>query len=361
MFALEPERVRHILVVKLSSLGDIVHVTPCLRALRQRFPQARVLMAVDRCFADVVRHNPHIDGLIESDPHCSGWLRRPLHTRRSLSQLSGPRFDLAIDFQGVRRSALFVYLSHARFQAGRGGLRPGWDVVVHPRTGQHAVTVCADIARALNVPIHDLAPEVFLSPQADAILCKLLTSVDLPGDGFLLINPFSRWRSKEWPLDRYAQLIRRITHDWGLPVVLTGSHERTRQAEHLLDLIRSHRVVSLVGRLSLAQALCLYRHAGVMVTGDSGPMHIAAALGTRLIALFGPTLPECTGPWGPGHRIIQKRKPPTHHTYLKDLTNEYIGSIDVASVYQAVAETLTEGNWGKQTPCTFTTDRRGVV
>jgi ADP-heptose:LPS heptosyltransferase len=342
MLTVEPEQVRRILVVKLSSLGDIVHVTPCVRALRHRFPHAHIVMAIDQCFADVVRCNPHLDGLIESDPRCSGWLARLLQTRHALSRHTRPRFDLAIDFQGVRRSALYVYLSHARLQGGRGGWRPGWNVVCAPRAGQHAVTVCADIAQALDIPVENLSPEVFLSEEADATVHTLLTSMDVPAKDFLLVNPFSRWRSKEWPLSRYADLIRRITHEWTLPVVLSGSRDRCGQAEQLYRLIGSRRVVSLVGRLTLAQALCLYQRAGVMVTGDSGPMHVAAALGTKLIALFGPTLPECTGPWGEGHRIIQERRPPTHHTYLNDDGGEYMRAIEVEVVYNAVAEVLAD-------------------
>lgn len=342
MFAIESGSVRRVLVVKLSSLGDIVHVTPCLRALRRHFPAARIDLAVGSCYADLVRNDPNLDGLVEAEPRRLGWLARARATRRSLRGQLTEGYDLAIDYQGALRSALHVYLSGARVRAGRGGLRPGWQCVVRPDLRRHAVEVCAEITRAIGVPITDLTPEVFLCPRADAALATLLARAGLPGDGFLLVNPFSRWRSKEWPLDRYAELIRRLTADAKMPAVVSGSSERAADTATLLDLVGPGRAVSLVGRLSLAEAMCLYRRAAVMVTGDSGPMHVAAALGTRLVALFGPTHPERTGPWGVGHRVIQKSRPAHHHAYREDPGCEHIGAIDVGTVHRAVVEALAE-------------------
>src|SRR5262245_13940292 len=137
MSRLDPAAVRSILAVKLSSLGDVVHVTPCLRALRRQFPHARLALAVDAAHAPVVRHNPHRDEII-SPPGRPGRWRRLLAIRRALA---GRAFDLAIDFQGTGRSALWVYLSRASVKAGRGGCRPGWDVPVRPDLARHAVRV----------------------------------------------------------------------------------------------------------------------------------------------------------------------------------------------------------------------------
>jgi ADP-heptose:LPS heptosyltransferase len=342
MRALDPGSVRRILVVKLSSLGDIVHVTPCLRALRRHFPSARIDMAVGACHADLVRQDPNLDGLIESEPRRLGWLARARATRRSLRPYRGTGYDLAIDYQGALRSALHVYLSGARVRAGRGGFRPGWQCVVRPDLRLHAVEVCAGITRALGVPITDLTPEVFLCPHADASLATLLAQAGLPGEGFLLVNPFSRWHSKEWPLDRFAELIRRLTADAKVPVAVSGAAERVADASALLELLGPGRAVSLVGRLSLAEAMCLYRRAAVMVTGDSGPMHVAAAQGTRLVALFGPTHPERTGPWGAGHCVIQKSRPARHHAYREDADRTHIGAIEVGTVYRALVAALIE-------------------
>jgi ADP-heptose:LPS heptosyltransferase len=99
--------------------------------------------------------------------------------------------------------------------------------------------------------------------------------------------------------------------------------------------------IGVVGGLPLEESLALFRRARLMVTGDTGPMHCAAALGVPVIALFGPTWPERTGPWGPGHRIIQRSRPPTHHAFRTDLEGRHIRAIDVATVHRAVLDALT--------------------
>jgi len=349
--AIQPEDIQRILVVKRSSLGDIVHFTPCLRALRAWAPRAQIIMVVDRCFADVVREDPHVDGLVEVGGSSGTWLARLRSLWPSLDRYRQPRFDLAIDFQGKPNSALYVYLSRARYQAGRGTVRPGWDCVVHPDVKRHAVHVCAEIAAAVGVPVIDLDPHVYLAPEADAALAGRLASTGLPPDGFLLINPFTRWHSKEWPRDRYARLVHMLVRDTQLPVVITGGRDRRKESRQLMSLLDPGAAISLVGQLSLAEAMCLFGRAAVMVTGDSGPMHIAAALGTKLVALFGPTLPERTGPWGAGHRVIQKRRPVSHHAYARDRAGTHIRAIEIEPVYQAVMDALDE----------WTTSRREMI
>jgi heptosyltransferase-1 len=339
---LEPASIRSILAVKLSSLGDIVHVTPCLRALRKRFPQARIVMAVDRPFAGVVRCNPHLDGLLEADPEARGAAGKILQTRRALTQLPDRRFDLAIDFQGRPRSALWVYLSRAGIQAGNGNWRPGWQLTMQPDLGRHAVRRCATVLQELGVPVDDLEPEVVVSPLADARAGQRLAEVAVEPAGFVLFNPFSRWPSKEWPLACWIELVQRIRGELGLQPVIVGGPEEMQRAERLMAELPPGSAVSLVGRLRLDEALAVYRRARLMVTGDSGPMHLAAALGTPVVALFGPTWPESTGPWGDGHRVIQAHRPASPHAYRTDPQGEYIGAIAVETVFQVVVGKLLE-------------------
>jgi ADP-heptose:LPS heptosyltransferase len=331
---------RKILLVKLSSLGDLVHVTPVLRALRRQAPAAQILMAVEGRFASVLRYNPNIDGIIEASSTARGWLPRLLDARRALSRHVRPRFDAALDFQGRWRSAVWLYTSRARVMAGRGGVRPGWHTAVQPDMEKHAVQVCAEVAEKLGLEVGDLEPEIFHCPRADLQVGKILESAGVAPDGFVLINPFSRWRSKEWILERYAELMRRLGVVRDLDIVISGGTDRTDDAERLLAGVRNKRVTSLVGRLTLEQAICLYRRARLMVTGDSGPMHVAAALGTPVIALFGPTLPEQTGPWGRHCRVMQRLRPPHHHTYLTDSRREHMAAIDLDTVHAAVIDGL---------------------
>lgn len=331
---------KRVLVVKLSSLGDVVHVTPCLRAIRQFLPYAKIVMATDRRFAAVVRHNPHLDAIIESGDTRIGVLSDLFRIVQELSPFRDRPFDLSIDFQGTRRSAMWVYASRATWKAGRGKVRPGWTLALQPDLNKHAILVCAEIANAVGVRVVDLQPEIFLSEKDDQELLATLKEHGAPEDGFVIVNPFNRWPSKTWPFERYAQTVRRLREDFRVPVVITGGPGEGQEAAEFMRYLPAGTATSLVGELSLGQALCLYRRALLMVTGDSGPMHAAAALGTRVVALFGPTLPERTGPWGEGHKVIQKMRPPFHHAYRADGGRMYMHAIDVETVYAAIAATL---------------------
>ena len=346
MTSCPPASVRRLLAVKLSSMGDIVHVTPCLRALRAAYPAASIAMAVDRRFAALVRDSPHLDEVIEVDPgegRLAGWLEPWRH----LADRRRPRFDLAIDFQGTRRSASWIYASGARVRAGRrhraGQWRPGWRRVVTAAAGRHAVRVCADVAASVGAPVRDLDPELRVPPGAEERLGARLAAAGLPASGFVLINPFTRWPSKSWPVDRYRALLLKLAESVPTPIVLHAGPGEEPGLQALADIVAPcGRAAAIIAAPPLDEALALFRRARLMVSGDTGPMHCAAALGTRVVALFGPTWPECTGPWGSGHRVIQSSRPATPDTYRTDDAGVHIRAIDVLTVYHQILEALHE-------------------
>jgi len=327
---------RRVLAVKLSSLGDIVHVTPCVRALRQACPSAELLMVANRTWAPLLRSDPHVDGVIAADPARSRFLSSFIGAYRALAAQPGPRFDLAIDFQGRRRSAAWVYASQARYRVGRGGLRPGWHKVTRPDMQRHAVQVCAEIAQHAGIAVPDLEPRLFCSEAADRAVGAKLHRATAPQRGFVLANPFGRWPSKVWPVERWAVLIRRVRNELGLPVVVSGGPGEEPQANRLLALMAPSPPPSMVGQTTLEEAICLYRRALLAVSGDSGPMHAAAAVGTPVVALFGPTWPEQTGPWGAGHRVLQVSRSAFHHAYPDDAERRHIEAIDAGTVLAQV-------------------------
>ncbi|MCW5978434.1 MAG: glycosyltransferase family 9 protein [Bryobacteraceae bacterium] len=339
---LDPASVRRVLAVKLSSMGDVVHATPCLKAIRRRFPRAEILMAVEKRFAAVVRNNPHVDSLIEApvrDARALSLLRTYARLRLDFMRR---RIDLAIDFQGNRKSAVWIYACGARVKAGRGDNRPGWQHAVLPDLNQHAVRVCVAVAAAAGIPVDDPDPEVFVSPEDDDALRAILQSAGVPAEGFVAINPFAAWKSKRWPLERYARLMERIRKEADVPMIVTGGPGEEQQAAELMRMLAPGTATDLTGRLTLDEALCLYRRSRLMVTGDSGPMHVAAALGTPVVALFGPTQPERTGPWGAGHVVIQKMRPLSHHAYRDDPEGAHIRAIGVDDAWEAVFSTLAQ-------------------
>ena len=341
-------RVRRVLVVKLSSFGDVVHVTPCLRAIRRACPGAEILVAVDGTWAPALRPDPYVDGVIAADPRRRRFLPSWIDARRRLAQHPGPRFDLAVDFQGLSRSAAWIYASGARWRTGRGGRRPGWQLTVPPDLERHAVQACAGIAEHIGIAVPDLEPRLFFSAAADQAIEGALDAVGAPRSNFVLVNPFGRWRSKIWPDERWAALIRRVRVDVGVTVVVAGGPDEERAAQRLLALLSPSPPPSLVGKTSLAEAICLYRRAALVVSGDSGPAHAAAAVGTPVVALFGPTWPERTGPWGENHRVIQASRAPSHDAYRDGGARRHIEAIDVGAVLEAVAALYDQRRAGGQ-------------
>jgi ADP-heptose:LPS heptosyltransferase len=329
---------RRILAVKLSSFGDVVHVTPCLRALRRAHPDADIRVVVERRWADVLRASPDVDGLVEASSRTRVTPSYLLEIRRALAATPGP-IDLAIDFQGTRRSAAWIYASAARVKYGRGWPRPFWRRAVRPDLTRHAVEVCADVCRALAAPVDDLAPELHTSAADEQHVARVLARAGLPGDGFVVLNPFSRWDSKALDVATAAEVAMRTAALVGDTVVVSGGPEDAARAA---DVIRraGSRVVSLAGRLTLAEALCLLRRARLVISCDSGPMHAAAALGAPVVALFGPTHAERTGPWGAQHVVVQAERPPEHHAYRSDRARRYMGALTIETMLAAIEGAL---------------------
>jgi len=330
---------RRILAVKLSSFGDVVHVTPALRALRRAFPDADIRLAIERRWADVVRALPYVDGIVEASSRTRITPAYLLEIRRALAASPG-RFDLAIDFQGTRRSAAWVYSSGARVMAGRGWPRPLWRTALRPDLSRHAVEVCAEVSRCVGAPVADLAPELHTSPADEERVGRVLDAGGIPREGFVVLNPFSRWDSKGLDVATAADLAVRTAQLTGARVVVSGGPEDAERAAVVVRSAGEAHVVSLAGALTLSEALCLFRRARLMVSCDSGPMHAAAALGTPVVALFGPTHPERTGPWGREHVVVQAERPHEHHAYRSDDARRYMRALTIEAMLAAVEETL---------------------
>jgi len=158
---------------------------------------------------------------------------------------------------------------------------------------------------------------------------------DLP---FVAVNPVAFWETKLWEDQKFAELCDRITGELGIGVFLTGSEAGS------LERIRGgmkRAAVNLGGRTTLKELACLYRRAALVVTTDSGPMHLAAAMGTPVVALFGPTDPARTGPYGSGHCVIRRDLPCSPCLKKRCETRECMREIEVGEVFEAVREMLT--------------------
>ena len=179
------------------------------------------------------------------------------------------------------------------------------------------------------------------STEAEKALEQILHENGLPEKGFLVVNPFSRWPTKAWPMERYVELLPRLHGDTGLPLVISAGATEMGEAGRLVAALPTATAVSLAGQLDLGPLLALLRRARLVLTGDSGPMHAADALGTKVVALFGPTWPERAGPWRKSQIVIQRWRSPRYHAFRDPGSAIGMAAIPVEEVRTAVMAALS--------------------
>jgi lipopolysaccharide heptosyltransferase I len=292
-----------ILLIKPSSLGDIVHAFPVVSALKAQWPGAHLTWVVKRQWVELVERAEGVDRVWPVEGTVGSWLGQA-------QALRAERFDLAVDLQGLFRSGALARWSGAPMRIGFANGREGspWfytQRVEAPTTEMHAVDRYLLVAAALGVRVQGLPQFRFKIFDADRAEVRALfrhkgVALDQP---WIAMNVSARWSTKRWSLGSFAAVLDRL-HQEGLgPVVVIGSAGDRHDAEQLRALTNSP-FLDLTGAVSLGVLPALLSKAAVMITNDSGPMHIAAALGVPVAAIFGPTSAVRTGPYGAGHRVL---------------------------------------------------------
>jgi heptosyltransferase I len=291
-FDRDPDR---ILIIKPSAIGDIVHALPVLNLIRRRWPGARVSWLVTPVCADLLAGHPQIDELIifERKRFGAGW-RSP----RALAELWGflrslraGRFDLVIDMQGLFRSGWMSWASRAPVRMGFYNAREfGWLFYTHRVKNdlrEHAVKRYLDLAEAIGC---GREPVEFVLPIREAD--RMAVSAMAPAGPYAVLAPGANWPTKRWPVQNYAALVEPMRREFGLACVVAGGPGDREIAAQIPG------ATDLTGRTTLGELIALLAGAAVVVGNDSGPSHIAAALGRPLVTMYGPTSPSATGPWG---------------------------------------------------------------
>lgn len=303
----------NILIVKLSAIGDVIHTLPSLAALRRLYPDAHITWAVEEAAADLVRHHPYLDRVLVF--RRKDWINKikagKFHAawqdmRSFLSELKSRRYDIVIDFHGLFKSSMIVFLSRGIRKLGYDSLQELSGLFLNEKIpedmNKHAVDRYLDFPRHLGAAVE--APEFILpaDPEAEARGLALLAANNLSGGKYIAVNPVALWETKLWDDMKFAQLADLIFQRLKVPVIFTGLEKQS--LENILSKMTT-KGIHLGGQTTLLELACIYRNALTVITTDSGPMHLAAAVGTPVIALFGPTDPARTGPYGKGHTIIR--------------------------------------------------------
>ena len=301
---------RRILLVKPSALGDIVHAIPVLTLLRQRFRAAKIDWLVTPSFAGLLRNHPDLNELVIFDRKraslFSDHAKADATDVRQLAQTLADRdYDLVIDLQGLIRSAFLSWSTHAPVRVGFGYAREGaWLAYTHRvpardvGTARHAVERYLDVAEALGCargPVEFRFPA--LSSDDRAIVDERLAPLN--GAPFAALLPGTNWATKRWPAAHYAALATQVRAKLDLEPVIAGGADVVELAQQMPGTL------DLSNRTSLPQLVELLRRASLVIANDSGPMHIACALGRPLVTIFGPTNPARTGPYARPDTVIR--------------------------------------------------------
>ena len=298
-----------ILVIKLRYIGDVLLATPVLHALRDRFPDARLTMLVNRGTEDIVKWNPDVDEVLTVD--------RGTFTAqfRLVRELRRRRFDCVVDLTDGDRSATLARLSGAPVRIGfneehrwRGLL---YTAVAQATAPMHRVERDLEAVRALGVDPKAGPLVLRTSQQDEEEAAKLLEEVGagVASSGsprpLVLLHPGARYWFKAWPTERFAELADRLTDTYKCEVLLGGDARDKPVAQAIQARARSSPKV-LAGCTTLLQFAAVLKRCDLFVGNDNGPLHMAAALSVPVIGLFGPSDPAIWGPWGEGHRILYK-------------------------------------------------------
>ena len=295
---------KNILLIKMSSLGDILHTLPFAAALRQRFPQAKITWLVHPQFAGFVPDPPVIDEIIYFDKvkfNKMSLLDKLAYFLEMRRLLHSKKFDLAIDMQGLFKSAVLAAISGCPDRIGYCEMREGSGLVSKAICGSHSrdhvIERYLDVARYLGAEVKEITFPVPDLDKETLSVQKKLQDRGLQGD-YIVMVPGARWKTKEWPAEHYASLAKMIIAD-GLAVVLAGGADDTAKGEKITALAGNPaQLINLIGQTSLRELAALIKGCRIYISADTGPLHFAAALKKPLIAMYGPTKADRTGPYG---------------------------------------------------------------
>jgi lipopolysaccharide heptosyltransferase II len=310
---------KRILIIKLCCVGDILFTTPAVRALRRGFPRARLSYLVGSWSKEVVEDNPHLDQIIVYDApgHSPSRWKALSQSLTCVRQLRGQNFDLAVIFHRTPLSALLAMLAgipgRAGFDcAGAGGLLTQKTVF---DAQKHEVDRYLSLVISLGVEPAGLFTEMQLNPREQGYASHLLRTNDVGEDDLLIgilvgggKNPGTSMPTKRWPPAKFARLADSLTREYEAKVVLVGGPGDEDAVNQVASEMESP-AINLVGKTTFKQLAAVLKRCRLFVGGDSGPLHIAAAVGTPTVGIFGPSDPRLVAPRGGNHLAVWRNVP----------------------------------------------------
>lgn len=304
----------NILIVRTDRIGDVVLTTPAIKALRRAYPGARISILVTPSTYDLVNGNPYVDEILVDDRQ--GRHKGLFGFVRLVGDIRRKRFDLAIIFHTKRRYNSACYAAGIPCRLGYKNNKFGF-LLNHPLKDtrhlgeKHEARYCLEVLKAVGIEAHDLDVFVPSQKKAEEWAEQWLRENDLRSDEIIVIHPGASDMSKCWPSANFARLMDRLSERYALKIVLIGSTQTVPVAAEILKQTRlASKFLDLTGKTSLGETVSLLRRARLLISNDSGPVHVAAGVGTYVISFFLRNLPginaERWQPLGPKSFVLPK-------------------------------------------------------
>lgn len=330
-----------ILIFNVNWRGDVLFSTPAIKAIRRRYRGAYLACVVASRCRDILSGNPDLDEVIIFDEEAQH--RGMVGKLRFVIELRRKRFDQVFLFHRSFTRALLVWLAGIPERIGyctkgRGLLLT--TRVPTPKEDLHRVEYFLGIVKAVGIEAETKFYELHPSDRARRRISKFLADQGMADSDFLVVlNPGGNWNPKRWPVARYAELGDALRDSYNARVLITGAAKDAALADEIARLMKQ-RPISSCGKTTLEELGALLERADLVISGDSGPMHMAVAVGTRVVALFGPTSRQITGPYGKGdYKVVWKDvgcKVPCYDLGCRD--NRCMKAIAVDEVLKVIAD-----------------------
>jgi len=342
----------NILIVKLSAIGDVIHTLPALNAIRNHYPDANITWLVEEDAAPLVQGHEALDRVIVSKR--KRWLKelRGFSTLDTLKEVYGfmrnlrdTRYDMILDFQALLKSGILITLARGRRKIGFGkGLEhmehsyiflservPAVDMEIH------ALKRGMMLLDALGISSNKVEYNLPVSDHDRRKVDGLIKQHGVKGnESFIVVNPVAKWESKLWPEKKFTELSDRLIDQYNMKIIFTGGKEDCSIIQSITSSMKK-RAINFAGKTSLTELAGLYEKAALVISTDTGPMHLAVAVGTPVVALFGPTAPWRTGPHGSGNKVVRIDMPCSPCFKRRCKTPNCMNNISVKQVMEAVS------------------------
>ena len=326
-----PKKYKNILIIKMSSLGDIIHALPSLYVLRKAYPEAKITWAVHPAFAGILPGKPWLDDIYLVDRKR---IKKPSYWKQVWHDLHEKHFDLVIDLQMIAKSGLISFLSGGKTRIGYNDAREGSFLFSKPvpeihKHSDHIIEQLLDVMRYLGCPVDKIEFPLRNFDHEMETVSSLLHSHGVHGSYVVLI-PGTRGDYKKWPIEYWGELAKKLADDQ-ITTVIAGAKGEMDMGKAIKKISPSPYTVNLMGETNLLELAALEKMAALHISCDTGPLHIANAVHTPIIALFGPTLPDRSGPYGNDNsHVILAENPGTEKCRMN--------TISIERVYQSIVD-----------------------